>query len=175
METVKITYDGRTVRMQFNGAQASAPIKLDGVSTQYQTADARHRTDWAVLLIASHVWPDAEWPSCPRNGSDEIEANEAWDALAYETELSEQEVITLAESDGVEDVNTVLDEQGIDVVIATLAPGHVAWDEAAINAGVAEQQNVPREHRELYYSNYARAARERAEELRNEHDEEAAP
>jgi hypothetical protein len=73
--------------------------------------------------------------------------------------------VVQGEFDGIEDVETVLEEQGRDVVIATLAPGHVAWDEGAINAGAAKLVGIPDEHHEAYYAAYARAARARAEEI----------
>lgn len=72
---VRITCGGETVTMTWDGAQASAPIKVDGVSTQYQTASARHLTGEAVRLVASHVWPE----------SDFADGTEEWDALEYET------------------------------------------------------------------------------------------
>lgn len=73
--------------------------------------------------------------------------------------------VVLGRQDGIEDVETVLAEQGLAVVRATLAPGHVGWDEGAINAGVAELRHVPPEYHEAYYRAYAESARERAEEL----------
>ena len=69
---------------------------------------------------------------------------------------------------GIEDVETVLREQGVDVVIATLAPSHLDWDESAINAGAHRFHCVPERFRDAYYRAYAAAAREYAEELRAE-------
>ena len=92
MDTIKITYGGETVRLTCNLSEASAPLKVDGVTTQYQTADARHRTAFAVLLAASVAWPGVQWPDCPRFGGDDVQDNEAWDELEYTT-LSEQEVV----------------------------------------------------------------------------------
>lgn len=79
--------------------------------------------------------------------------------------MTKQEAISKGVVDGVEDVETVLEEQGLDVVVATLKPGHVGWDEGAINAGAAQLSGVPSEHEEAYYEAYAAAARARAEEL----------
>lgn len=91
-ERVKITY-GETVIMEWDGAQASAPIRVDGVSIGYQTADARHRTADAVRLAASKVWgpvydtaEDAEADG--RSASSEIVI---WDDLEYETLDDESE------------------------------------------------------------------------------------
>jgi hypothetical protein len=83
METIEITFSGESVRMECDLTQASALIRIDGRASQYRTADARHRTDWAVLLVARETWPEARWPADPRNGRDEIAENEAWDALGY--------------------------------------------------------------------------------------------
>lgn len=55
-ESIRITYGGESVVMTWNGAEASAPICVDGVETGYQTADARHRTSDAVRLACSRVW-----------------------------------------------------------------------------------------------------------------------
>lgn len=71
------------------------------------------------------------------------------------------------EVDGREDVESVLNDQGRDVVIATLRPGHLGWDEAAINADAHRTAGVPDEHRATYYRAYASAARKRAEEVRD--------
>lgn len=54
-QQIEITY-GETVVMQWDGAQASAPILVDGDSTGYQTADARHRTEEAVRLVCAKMW-----------------------------------------------------------------------------------------------------------------------
>jgi hypothetical protein len=62
----------------------------------------------------------------------------------------------------------VLNEQGRDVVLATLKPGHLSWNEGAINAGAHRIAGVPDEHRAAYYEAYERAAREKAEEIRDE-------
>ena len=75
IETIRITYGSDTVIMTWDGTQASAPIRVDGTSTQYQTADARHRTADAVRLVAGLVWSDVR---------DWSEGTEAWDDLAYE-------------------------------------------------------------------------------------------
>lgn len=79
--------------------------------------------------------------------------------------MTKQEAINKGKADGITDVETVLEEQGPDVVAATLQPGHVGWDEGAINAGAARLSGVPTEHEEAYYEAYAAAARTRAEEV----------
>lgn len=68
---------------------------------------------------------------------------------------------------GEEDVENVLAEQGREVVIATLAPGHLAWDEGAINAHAHKTDEVPENLKNIYYRAYAIAARARAEEIRD--------
>lgn len=84
MDTIRITYGDETITLFCNLSEASAPLSVDGETTQWQTADARHNTDHAVLLAAMFTWPEVEWPKRPRFGSDAVQANEAWDDLAYE-------------------------------------------------------------------------------------------
>jgi len=91
---VEITYGGESVIMSWDGSEASAPIRVDGETTQYQTASARHRTANAVLLAARYAWPETEWPEVPLHGSESIESNEAWDELSYET-LEDEETETV--------------------------------------------------------------------------------
>ena len=69
---------------------------------------------------------------------------------------------------GEEEVDTVLQEQGASAVIATLAPGHLGWDEGAINAHAHKADHVDDAFSDLYYKAYAKAARKRAEEIRAE-------
>lgn len=85
--TVRITYAGETVTMTWDGAQASAPILVDGDATGYQTADARHRTGAAVRLACSRVWgkvyetrEDAETDGHAADSHVTI-----WDYVEYET------------------------------------------------------------------------------------------
>jgi hypothetical protein len=73
MTKINITYGGETVTMTWDGANASAPILVDGETTPYQTADARHSTAKAVLCAAKVVWPEVAW----------AEGTEEWDALSY--------------------------------------------------------------------------------------------
>lgn len=68
---------------------------------------------------------------------------------------------------GTEEANTVLAEQGRDVVIATLAPGHVGWDEGAISAHTHKADKIPESLRDVYYRAYAMGARDRAVEIRD--------
>ena len=67
----------------------------------------------------------------------------------------------------------MLEQQGRDAVVATLAPGHLAWDEEAINAGAAGSRGIAREDESAYYEAYARAARQQAEAIRDEDDADA--
>lgn len=87
MKTIKITYDGETIALKCDLAEASAPLIVDGEHTQYQTADARHRTTYAVALACQVAWPAAEWPwpeeaTIPEGWGDDFEA---WCEMAYET------------------------------------------------------------------------------------------
>lgn len=100
MERIRITYGDETVTMEWDGAQASAPIYVDGEVTPYQTANARHRTDLAVALVARYVWPEAAWPHVPSTGligegwADDCAA---WDDLAYTTcaaEVDDTDTVT---------------------------------------------------------------------------------
>lgn len=76
---VEIEYLGDRCLMEWAPSEASAPILLDGQSTPYQTADARHRTADAVRLMAKIVWPEVDW------SADEG----AWDELSYGAPESE--------------------------------------------------------------------------------------
>ena len=82
--------------------------------------------------------------------------------------MTKQEAIELGRKDGEEDVLTVLVEQGIGIVRATLSPGHLGWDEGAINAGAAQFAGVPDELRADYYEAYRVAARALAIRLTKE-------
>lgn len=78
----------------------------------------------------------------------------------------EGEVEGIGYVDGVDEVDTVAAEQGLDVVLATLAPGCLGWDEGARHAGAYEdavRNGAPDGHEEAYYRGYARGGRERAE------------
>ena len=79
---IRVEFSGDATVVRADLAQASAPIVVGGVETRHQTADARHRTDVAVLLAARLTWPEEQWPDTP-DGSEEIEPTEAWDALLY--------------------------------------------------------------------------------------------
>lgn len=81
---------------------------------------------------------------------------------------SKARAIRLGAEHGIEEVETVLREQGAEVVIGTLSPGHLEWDEGAINGGAAEYAGVPRRHERAYYLAYSKAARARAEEIERE-------
>lgn len=55
-QQVKFTYGSTKGVITWNGADASAPILLDGDSTGYQTADASHRLETAVELVLSKAF-----------------------------------------------------------------------------------------------------------------------
>ncbi len=79
--------------------------------------------------------------------------------------ISESRAIEMGTAHGIEAVMDVLNEQGVDAVRACQRPGHVGWDESAINAGVARIVGVPEELESAYYAAYAKAAHAKAEEL----------
>jgi hypothetical protein len=55
-QQIKFTYGNTQGVITWNGAEASAPILLDGDSTGYQTADASHRLSTAVELVLSKAF-----------------------------------------------------------------------------------------------------------------------
>lgn len=55
---IKFTCGSTKGVITFDGSQASAPILLDGGSTGFQTADARHRTEEAVRLVLSKAFDE---------------------------------------------------------------------------------------------------------------------
>ena len=42
--------------LEWDGAQAAAPIIVDGEATRWQTADARHSLARAVRLVCADLW-----------------------------------------------------------------------------------------------------------------------
>mgnify|MGYP001284774655 CR=1 FL=1 len=55
--TYQINVDGEPVAtMTADFAQASSPILMDGESTPYQVADARHRKIVAAEMLLQNVW-----------------------------------------------------------------------------------------------------------------------
>lgn len=80
---IVIKFGSDTVTMSWDGAQASAPILVDGEPTGYQTADARHRTADAVRLAAGRVWPEENFEG----------ASDAWAQLGYSTVTAEDVVV----------------------------------------------------------------------------------
>lgn len=88
--------------------------------------------------------------------------------------MKQSEASAKGRESGIQDVLTVLQEQGIEVLRATLKPGVLGWDEGAINAGAHKQDGVPdtKRLREAYYRAYAKAAREQCEQLVADHDAE---
>jgi hypothetical protein len=55
-QQIKFTYGSTSGVITWDGADASAPILLDGDSTGYQTADASHRLSNAVELVLSKAF-----------------------------------------------------------------------------------------------------------------------
>ena len=88
MQTIKIIHNDETAILTCNLADASAPLRVDGDATPYQTADARHRVSLAVALACRTVWPESDWPVIPATGSVDpgaVLVGEAWDEMEYET------------------------------------------------------------------------------------------
>lgn len=72
--------------------------------------------------------------------------------------------------DGISEVNDVLREQGAATVIATLRPGHLGWDEGAINNAAHRFRGVPEKLAKTYYRAYEKAAVSRAKQIRSQHE-----
>lgn len=125
-----------------------ADVEVDATDLSSSKASAEGVDERDVKRIAQDVW----------------EAGEFWIVP-----MTEARAIELGTAGGIADADTVFDEQGLDVIRQTLAPGHVAWDEAAINAGAAEVNKVPAELHDAYYAAYTRAGAKRAQELADEH------
>ena len=71
----------------------------------------------------------------------------------------------LGAANGREAVEAFVSEDGIEALAATLAPGHLGWDEPAAAAGAARTQGVPDGLHVAYYEAYEAAARELATTL----------
>lgn len=94
MQTIEITHCGETIRMEWDGAQASASIRVDGKATQYQTADARHDLDKAVRLACEYTWGEIyeDRESAEADGRGYSAEITIWDDVEYhvtEPDLSE--------------------------------------------------------------------------------------
>ncbi len=81
-DTVTICYGGENVTMTWDGADATAPIFVDGVDTGRQTASVRHRRPFAVAIACKFTWPEVAWPSV---SASDLEPTEAWDEMSYWT------------------------------------------------------------------------------------------
>jgi hypothetical protein len=114
------------------------------------------------------------WAQRPDNGV------QGYTVVTYEAGEFEDEVSEILEArarekgaeDGFEAVETALSEQGREAVVATLKPWNLDWDEGAINAETHRFSGIPDSHSETYYEAYAKAARERAEEIAEEQDDD---
>lgn len=112
--TIRIEYGTDHVIMTWDGAQASAPIRVDGETTPYQTASARHRTDLAVALACRVAWPEATWPEVPATGSvGELEATEAWDEMSYVRVYAREEQLDALRRQAVNDVTREIMHEGV--------------------------------------------------------------
>jgi hypothetical protein len=125
---------------------------------------------------------------CPHCGAERVEdtwaqrvdtGEQGLASVAYEAgkhaEHYEARASALGAAGGVDDVDNVLAEQGLDVVRATLARGHLGWDEGARDAGAHRHEGIGRGFVDAYYEAYRDSARVRAEALVAEVDAEAAP
>lgn len=75
------------------------------------------------------------------------------------------EAIEAGEEDGAEEATNVYNEQGAEVVRATLKPGHLGWDEQAAGARTHAMRGIPEDFAPAYYRAYERSARATAERL----------
>ena len=103
-KTIKITYAGETAILTCDLAQASAPLVVNGSSTPYQTANARHDTARAVLLACKDAWPETQWPSEPTDG------DEAWDEVEYKPVREPKAWVTWGSVRGLGPVRATEDE-----------------------------------------------------------------
>ncbi len=71
---------------------------------------------------------------------------------------------------GRDEVNEIYNEQGVDVLRECQRPGHLDWDEGAINAQCHAVDDVPDELRDVYYTAYNDAANELANRYIAKHD-----
>ena len=70
--TYAILVDGEQVAtMTADFAQASSPLLLDGHSTPFQVADARHRRQDAATMLLEWAWGDG-CPRCEMDGGDVV-------------------------------------------------------------------------------------------------------
>ncbi len=81
--TYQITVDGECVAtMTADFAQASSPLLLDGDSTPFQVADAKHRKAEAAKMLLEYSWSNGA-PLCEMKDGEvagEIEISEAIEA-----------------------------------------------------------------------------------------------
>lgn len=79
--TYTILVDGEKVAtMTADFAQASSPLLLDGESTPYQVADARHRTQRAAEMLLSWCWSSGG-PLCDTDDDGEPEGDVTVEAV----------------------------------------------------------------------------------------------
>lgn len=81
MKKCKITVDGDT-RLVFSGdfAQASSPLLINGESTPFQVADARHRVTEAARILLGY---------CESSGGPVVGEDEEWEV---------EEVVTVGQA-----------------------------------------------------------------------------
>lgn len=150
----------------------SAPIFvqlvwLSGAHRARWDAKTRHRAGVNYGDPDEYMDPEARQFAQPLTDVDKVR-NAIGAAQKAIVEHRRSTAAKLGEEDGIEDVNTVLREQGRDVVIATLREGHLGWDEAARNAGAHKNRGIGPDYVEPYYIAYESAARMRAVEIRDE-------
>ncbi len=159
---------------------------LDRVTVTYEDTEI---TDYGELLLAlsqyfDHDLPDGytfDWSDYSEDRARvTLERYEWFVRLVYDglcsgepldlsmPEMTERNARALGWLDGAEDAETMLNEQGIDVLRAC-KPG--SWGEGARNAAVHEVRGIDHDAEELraaYYEGYDAGAEKRAEELLNE-------
>ncbi len=84
-DTVTISYGGENVTMTWDGADATAPILVDGSDTGRQTSSARHRRPLAVAIACKFTWPEVAWPVVSASGLVDLDPTDAWDEMSYWT------------------------------------------------------------------------------------------
>lgn len=92
---LRADYGGEEIIVEADFAQASSPILVDGQSTPYQVADARHSHSIAVALAVSYAL-NADLPECPAGMTpdewhEQVQQYPDWDEVSYETVEDEDE------------------------------------------------------------------------------------
>lgn len=87
-----------------------------------------------------------------------------------ETTVTREKATELGKADGYEAASAVCEERGVDALRRHQSPGHVDWDEGAINAQAHATRGVPEALKGAYYSAYSASANATANRLIREAD-----